>query len=193
MAGRPSIYTEAKANEILRRIAVGEPITRICLDRHMPSLDTVFNWERNIKGFSEEVTRARERTADCYSHQVMEIADTPQVGEIIIEKPVLDEDGNQKRDRKGRPMVMRERRMQDMTEHRKLRIGTRFKLMGMLNRKKYGPVPEKDAGTQTVIVPLPQSYIEAVNRALGFTGKLEPLGLEAGQVIEAKTSEFLPE
>jgi terminase small subunit-like protein len=192
MPGRPSVYSEAKANEILGRMASGEPLSHICQDKHLPLIGTVFNWERMVEGFSEKVSLARERTADCYSHQVMEIADTPQVGEIIIEKPVLDEDGNQKRDRKGRPIVMRERRMQDMTEHRKLRIGTRFKLMGMLNRKKYGadPVP---VGGNTLIMPMPEAYREAINRALGFTGELKPLGMEAGQVVEAKVSEFLPE
>jgi hypothetical protein len=89
-------------------------------------------------------------------------------------------------------MVMRERKTADMVEHRKLRINTRLKVAGMLNRKKYGadPVP---VGGNTLIMPMPEAYREAINRALGFTGELKPLGMEAGQVVEAKVSEFLPE
>jgi hypothetical protein len=192
MPGRPSSYSEAIASKILKRLATGEPMILICRDKKMPNLDTIFHWESVIEGFSEKVTRARERTADVMSYEVQEIADTPQIGEIITEKPVLDEDGTQMYDKKGRPLILRERKKADMIEHRKLRINTRFKLMGMLNRKKYGERPTEAQAGQTLIVPMPTQYIEAVNRALGYTGELKPLG--SGEVIEGEAaSEFLPE
>ena len=52
----------------------------------------------------------------------MEIADTPQVGEIVTIKA----DGS------------REVKTIDMVEHRKLRIETRLKLLAKWNPKKYG-------------------------------------------------------
>ena len=50
--------------------------------------------------------------------------------------------------------------------------------------------PEQTAG-QTIVMPLPETYFQAINQALGFTGELKPLG--AGDVIEGQASEFLPE
>jgi len=189
--GRPPKYTDALANEILERLSQGEPLTSICRDEHMPNVSTVFYWEKIIDGFSNKITRAREYSADYFSYEIKEIADTPQIGEMLTTKPLLDKGGKPVFDEKGKPILIVERKVADMIEHRKLRIETRIKLMQMLKRKTYGNNPQADEGARTMIVPLPAAYIEAVNRALGFTGKLEPLG--DGQVIEGRVSDVLPE
>jgi hypothetical protein len=192
MPGRRSTYSENIANEILRRISKGEPLSLICQDKHMPDITTVFNWEHLIEGFSQKVTLARERSADYSSYEIQAIADTPEIGETITEKPVTDDDGRPLRSRNGKPIVTVERRLGDMIEHRKLRINTRIKLMQMLNRKKYGDEPAQQGGIGPMLV-FPAAYIEAVNRALGFTGELKPIGV--GEVIEGQTQDLdvLPE
>ena len=118
--GRPSSYNESIAGEILQRLSLGEPLTKICRDAHMPNPDTVFNWERIIEGFSEKVTRARESSADHYSHEIIEIAD---------ESPTMTISGDEWTKECIDPAGI---------QRNKLRIDTRLKLMQMLKRKTYG-------------------------------------------------------
>lgn len=118
--GRPSSYRVETANEILERLSNGEPLTKICRDDHMPSVSTVFLWEQKVEGFSEKVTRARELSADHFSHEIIEIADeNPQV--VIPTKNGCYE----ATDAAG-------------VQRNKNRIETRIKLMQMLKRKTYG-------------------------------------------------------
>lgn len=125
-AGRPSSWTQEIENEILLRLSHGEPLTKICRDAHIPAESTVYNWETIIKGFSEKVTRARERTADHYSHEIIDIAEespTMKIKGEDWEKTCIDPAGIQRN---------------------KLRIDTRVKLMQMLKRKTYGEKQQLD-------------------------------------------------
>ncbi len=124
--GRPSSFKESIANEILERIALGEPLTHICKDAHMPNVSTVFNWEKIIEGFSEKVTRARELSADTMSYQIIEIAE---------ENPVCSTEGDGWSKTSVDPAGV---------QRNKLRIETRIKLMQMLKRKTYGEKVEID-------------------------------------------------
>ena len=119
--GRHSKHTQAIEDEILTRLANGEPLTKICKSAHLPTVTTVFNWETTIPDFVDKVTRARELSADHYSYEIIEIAD---------EKPtrkVPDPDG-------GTSICID----QAAVQRNKLRIDTRIKLMQMLKRKTYG-------------------------------------------------------
>jgi hypothetical protein len=118
--GRPSSYSEDIAGEILTRLAEGEPLTKICADAHMPNPSTVFNWERIVPGFSEKVTRARECSADHYSHEIVEIAEENPRVEIPTKCGSYEAT-----DAAG-------------VQRNRLRIDTRVKLMQMLKRKTYG-------------------------------------------------------
>lgn len=118
--GRPSKYSEQLESEILERIMLGEPLSKICKDDHMPNCSTVFNWEKIIEGFSDKVTRAREYSADHFSYEIIEIAEEEPTCEMVGEgwsKRQIDPAGIQRN---------------------KLRIDTRIKLMQMLKRKTYG-------------------------------------------------------
>jgi len=119
--GRPSKYNDAVANEILTRISNGEPLTKICRDKHMPCVDTVFEWEKTKEGFSDKVTRARESSADHYSYEIIEIADEKPTHEV----PDPDGGVSVRVDPAG-------------IQRNRLRIDTRIKLMQMLKRKSYG-------------------------------------------------------
>lgn len=144
--GRPSKFSEAIANEILERISNGEPLTKICTDSHMPSCSTVFYWEHSIAGFSEKVTRARECSADHYSHEIIEIAE---------EKPIANTSGDGW-ERSGIDPAGIQRN--------KLRIDTRIKLMQMLKRKTYG---EKLAVEHSGSVELAERIASARKRSDG--------------------------
>ena len=138
--GRPTKWTQEIENEILVGLANGIPLTAICSRKGFPvNICTVFYWEEIIPGFSNKITRAREKSADYYSHQIIEIAD---------EKPmhkVPDPDGgvSMRIDPGG-------------VQRNKLRIETRIKMMQMLKRKTYGEKTQVElsgeVGIKTVLV-----------------------------------------
>jgi hypothetical protein len=73
--GRPSSYTEEVAQAICERIANGESLRAICSDEGMPDKSVVNRWLHQIDGFHAQYARARERQADHYADEVVEIAD----------------------------------------------------------------------------------------------------------------------
>jgi hypothetical protein len=76
MSGRPTLYTEAVAEEILGRISEGETLNQICRDEHLPAKSTVLLWVREDReGISDRYTRARELQQDCWADDIIEIAD----------------------------------------------------------------------------------------------------------------------
>jgi hypothetical protein len=86
----------------------------------MPAVSTVFRWEKTEAGFSEEVTRAREESADHFSHEIIEISE---------ENPICTTEGENFSRTGTDPAGI---------QRNKLRIDTRIKLMQMLKRKTYG-------------------------------------------------------
>ena len=75
--GRPSLYTPALAAEICERIAGGESLRAVCRDDAMPNVATVVNWlaDQRKAEFLAQYMQARERQADCYADEIVEIAD----------------------------------------------------------------------------------------------------------------------
>ncbi len=75
--GRPSLYTEALAVRICRRLAEGESLRAVCADKAMPAISTVMGWlfDGNHDGFSEQYARAREAQAEIRADEIVEIAD----------------------------------------------------------------------------------------------------------------------
>lgn len=127
-AGRPSKWTQEVEDEILSGLANGIPLTKICKRKGFPvNIGTIFDWESSRKGFADKVTRAREKSADHYSHEIIEIADEKPTREIP------DPDGGVSTciDQGG-------------VQRNKLRIETRIKLMQMLKRKTYGEKTQVD-------------------------------------------------
>jgi hypothetical protein len=87
-----------------------------------PDTATIFRWLDADAAFRERYARAREAQAHVLADEMIEIADTPQVGQIVTTKA----DGSV------------ETRSGDMLEHRRLRIEARKWLMGKLRPKVYG-------------------------------------------------------
>lgn len=74
-AGRPSVYSEAIAQEIYLRMADGESLRQICKDEHMPARSVVFEWVRNNPEFRELYETARHLQLEGYADEIIDIAD----------------------------------------------------------------------------------------------------------------------
>lgn len=74
--GRPDSYSIEIAKQICIRIAKGEPLTKICKDDGMPSLDTVYTWHMKHPDFVDIYAKARLDQADTLADEMIEIADT---------------------------------------------------------------------------------------------------------------------
>lgn len=116
--GRPSTYTQEKADEICARLGTGEPLAVICRDEHMPSVATVSNWKEAHKDFSVAIARAREEGFDQIAAECLDIAD--ETGRDTI----YGENG--------------ERADTEWISRSKLRIETRLKLLAKWDPKRYG-------------------------------------------------------
>lgn len=79
--GRPSEFTQEKADAICERIADGESLRSICKDEGMPSRMTVFRWLADPErvAFRDQYARAREEQAEFYAESIIEIADEKEV------------------------------------------------------------------------------------------------------------------
>lgn len=61
--GRPSLYSEDLALEILSRMAAGEMVAEICEDPGMPGTSTLHRWREANEWFRDAYMRAREEQA----------------------------------------------------------------------------------------------------------------------------------
>ncbi len=74
--GRPTVYTEAIAAEILQRLANGESLHSICKAEHLPSKSTVIAWTlENREGFSDRYAHAREIQLGIREDELFDIVD----------------------------------------------------------------------------------------------------------------------
>lgn len=106
--GRPSIYSEELAGEILKRMSEGEPLRQICRDEHMPHARRVHEWVTdNTEDFAQRYARACEARVETMADELMEIADGPAIDVVDVQK-------------------------------NRLRIDTRKWLMSKMLPKKYG-------------------------------------------------------
>lgn len=67
---RPSIVAD-----ICEQIANGKSLREICEPEHMPAPSTVVGWMLEDKALAEQYAHARERQADFYADEIIEIAD----------------------------------------------------------------------------------------------------------------------
>lgn len=85
--GRPSTYSPEIAQRICEHIATGGYATN--LKRFgLPHESTICDWQNKIPEFAEAYARARERRAETFADQIIEIADTcedPAKGRLQID------------------------------------------------------------------------------------------------------------
>lgn len=74
--GRPTSYSEDIAVEICDRLAKGESLKSICVDKHLPSDRTVRTWASDPKHpFSPQYTKAREVGYLRMADELLDISD----------------------------------------------------------------------------------------------------------------------
>ncbi len=119
--GRPSLYTEALAAKICRRLADGEPLRSICRDKVMPDKATVLRWlaDKAKADFRDQYAHAREMQADALFDEVLEIAD--------------DVSGDWSTDKDGKKSLDHEH-----VQRSRLRVDTRKWAAGKMAPKRYG-------------------------------------------------------
>jgi len=121
-AGRPSDYTQEKADTICAELADGKSLRTICRSDDMPSVKTVFNWMRTRPEFLQQYTRAKEESADALSDEMVEIADDAANDWMATNDP----------DNPGYKING------EHVQRSRLRIETRKWLASKLKPKKYG-------------------------------------------------------
>lgn len=132
-------YSEEIASAICERLACGESLRKICSDEKMPALRTVFDWlaDDRYLPFRTKYAHAREAQADTLFDEILDIADTPQLGEKTKTKP----DGDV------------EVTSGDMIDHRRLQIETRKWMASKLYPKKYGDKLDLNVDGQMTLTP----------------------------------------
>lgn len=136
-AGRPSDYSDALADLICERIAMGESLNKICKEDGMPCMVTIFRWFRIYPEFCNNYARAKEESAEFHADGIVDICDTdPQV--------VVDQSGVARVDA-------------GWVQWNKVRIDTRKWVASKLKPKKYGDytrneITGKDGGAVQVDV-----------------------------------------
>lgn len=155
---RPTKYSEELAAELCSVIATSaKGLGAICkANENFPVPSTVYLWLITYKVFSEMYARAKADQAQILADQIISIADTPQIGVIITQKP----DGV-------------EYKRADMIEHRKLRIDSRKWVAAKLLPRKYGDKIEHSGPDGT---PLPGTVVNVMNLKSLSDDELEQLG-----------------
>lgn len=90
--GRPSKFSQDLAENICEQIANGKSLRAICAGDDMPSATTVFKWLNENQDFSEQYARARDRQADHYFEEIVEIADNVEADSAAVAKARLQVD-----------------------------------------------------------------------------------------------------
>jgi len=92
--GRPTSFSQEKADRICERLAEGDSLREICDPEEMPSETTVYRWLRdpNNAAFRQDYARAREDQADNSADRVADLGKkvekgviTPDVGRVAID------------------------------------------------------------------------------------------------------------
>lgn len=84
--GRPTTFSDEIAEQIVARLAEGEPLTVICRDLDVP-WRTVYDWRKARPEFSAAFDHARDVGFDAIAESCIEIADTaedPQSGKLRV-------------------------------------------------------------------------------------------------------------
>jgi len=77
---RPTQFEQAAADEFITRMVAGESIRVICTDAHMPSHNTIWEWQNGKMGapssWKDDYARGRWAQADAFANDTVAIADS---------------------------------------------------------------------------------------------------------------------
>jgi len=117
--GRPTDYSDNKADEICELIAEGNSLVKICKREDMPGRSTAMRWLLNHPYFRDRYALARELQADYLFEELLDIADD------TFNDAIEDKNGNV-------------RTNWEVVNRSRLRIDTRKWIISKLAPKKYG-------------------------------------------------------
>lgn len=131
--GRPSRISKKTCSEICDRLSLGESLSAICLDDHMPHRITVMRWligevkgnEGLIAQFRIDYDRAREKWAEHIFEQLFELADSAD--QVVKTRTTREGTVIKEVDNAG-------------VQAKRLQIDTRKWALARMNPKKYGDV-----------------------------------------------------
>lgn len=89
-AERPTLFSEALAAEICRRLADGELLCDICGPTRMPSRETVRRWQSENGPFARQYAIARDQQADALAEQAIRIARNADADTVTVCKLQID-------------------------------------------------------------------------------------------------------
>jgi len=157
--GRPSIYSKELADRICELIAT-HPIGLVSLCElypDLPSPSTIRKWIREPEkaDFLHQYEIALFMRADNLFDEIIEIADSPQIGETITTKA-------------GEKEITQA----DMIQHRRLKVDVRKWILSKLMPKKYGDSTQIEITTgkdelpppPTIIVQIDKSVVDRIER-----------------------------
>jgi hypothetical protein len=156
--GRPSKYTKELADRICDLIATHpNGLVSLCkMYPDLPSPSIIRKWLRDSEkqDFLHHYKISLYMRADNFFDEIIEIADTPQIGETITLKA-----------------GEREITQADMIQHRRLRIDVRKWIVSKLLPKKYGDTAQMQTGEESepyqppkIEVVISQDVVDKVNR-----------------------------
>lgn len=76
--GRPTKFTPELAEQICELLAIGKPSREVCKEVGIAD-SALYRWLQKDGKFQEQYARARERQADFYVNEIIEIADELQI------------------------------------------------------------------------------------------------------------------
>jgi len=128
--GRPTVMTEAVQLEICARMSMGESLTKVCKDRHMPARQTVTLFAAG-KGaensaFAARYARARDALLDAYADDIVMIADDGTTDYVM------------KKGRNGHEYMAVD---QEHIQRSRLRVDARKWILSKLRPEQYGDKP----------------------------------------------------
>lgn len=132
--GRPSLATPELKAEILERLALGEFLTAICQEPHMPSSMSVYRWKDDDPEFALGFARARELGALAWIEEGIQVSRTTETGAVTTYRS----DGTV------------EQRREDMLGHRRLKADTFFKAAAVICPGKFGQKAIAEGAQQTI-------------------------------------------
>jgi len=89
-AERPTLFSEALAGEICRRLSDGELLCDICGPTRMPGRDTVRRWQDENPGFRSRYATAREQQADALAEEAIRIACNADADTVTVCRLQID-------------------------------------------------------------------------------------------------------
>lgn len=90
--GRPTDYTKDMADKICEKIANGRSLRSICAEDGVPPMKTIYRWLEANEEFRHQYARARDKQADYFAEEIIEIADSAEAESAAVAKAKLQID-----------------------------------------------------------------------------------------------------